>query len=99
MEEKHNISRLGVQIGDISEETTKSSFSAKLTINKEKSDVQLQRIGSYLTGLGSEICLVVVFTPEDGKFKPLQELLEALLTGSFSYSAPLRTLVKDGYLL
>ena len=98
MEEKHNISRLGVQIGDISEETTKSSFSAKLTINKEKSDAQLQRIGSYLTGLGSEICLVVVFTPEDGKIKALQELLEALLTGSFSYSAPIRTLVKDGLL-
>ena len=58
MEEKHNISRLGVQIGGISEETAKSSFSAKLTINKEKSDTQLQRIGSYLTGLGSEISMV-----------------------------------------
>ena len=58
MEEKYDFSRLGVQIGDISEETTKSSFKAKLTINKEKADAQLQRVESYLTGLGSEISLV-----------------------------------------
>lgn len=100
-ESKYSISRVGLQIGDISEETAKSSIKFKATFNKAAADAQSQFLGSYLTGLNPDLSLVIVFTQIEGKFQALQELLEELLKGGvpeFSAADDISQLFNSGML-
>ena len=84
-ENKYSTSRVSLQVGEITEETTKSSINFKATFSKAAADSQAQKLG-ILSGLNPDpslvdLSLVILFTPVPGKTQRLKELIEMLLSG------------------